>query len=144
MLHCAVNQRHIRRSRPTRDAALEDACSQLLRGHAVNRIIGPSETIKAHEIKEWCAKPSPESRLIEPAIERVLLISANLLRLTIGTLAFSHEGREAARARAFLRSELFLETVNIATNLPRFVQEHLSINPAALCRREVHLAKESS
>jgi hypothetical protein len=61
VLHCAVNERHIRRSQPTRDAALEDACSQLLQGHAVNRIIGPNETIKAHEIKEWCAKhrPSP-------------------------------------------------------------------------------------
>src|SRR5262249_40350315 len=44
----------------------------------------------------------------------------------------------------FLHSELFLETVNLATDLPRFVQEHLGINPAALCRREVHLVKESS
>jgi hypothetical protein len=56
VLHCAVNQRHIRRSQPTRDAALEDACSQLLQGHAVNRIIGPNEIINAHKIKEWCAK----------------------------------------------------------------------------------------
>src|SRR5262249_44003315 len=29
VLHCAVNQRHIRRSQPTREAALKDACSQL-------------------------------------------------------------------------------------------------------------------
>jgi hypothetical protein len=36
--------------------ALEDACSQLLQGHAVNRIIGPNETINAQKIKEWCAK----------------------------------------------------------------------------------------
>ncbi len=50
---------------------------------------------------------------------------------------------QAARM-SFLHSKLFLETVNLATDLPRFVQEHLSINPAALCRREVHLAKESS
>jgi hypothetical protein len=42
VLHCAVNQRHIRRSQPTREAALKDACSQLLEGHAVNRIVGPS------------------------------------------------------------------------------------------------------
>jgi hypothetical protein len=33
VLHCAVNQRHIRRSQPTREAALKDACSQLLQGH---------------------------------------------------------------------------------------------------------------
>jgi hypothetical protein len=61
VLHCAVDQRHIRRIQPTRDAALEDACSQLLQGHAVNRIIGPNETINAYKIKEWCAKhrPSP-------------------------------------------------------------------------------------
>jgi hypothetical protein len=56
VLHCAIDQRHIRRSQPTRDAALEDACSQLLQGHAVNRIIGPNETINAQKIKEWCAK----------------------------------------------------------------------------------------
>jgi hypothetical protein len=47
VLHCAVNQRHIRRSQPTREAALKDACSQLLEGHAVNRIVGPNETITA-------------------------------------------------------------------------------------------------
>src|SRR5262245_14084326 len=56
VLHCAVDQLHIRRSQPTRDAALEDACSQLLQGHVVNRIIGPNETINAHKIKQWCAK----------------------------------------------------------------------------------------
>jgi hypothetical protein len=59
VLHCAINERHIRRSQPTRDAALEDACSQLLQGYAVNRIIGPNETINAHKIKEWCAKHRP-------------------------------------------------------------------------------------
>jgi hypothetical protein len=32
VLHCEVKQRHIRRSQPTRDAALKDACSQLLQG----------------------------------------------------------------------------------------------------------------
>src|SRR5205823_2293722 len=47
VLHCAVNQRHVRRSQPTREAALKDACSQLLEGHAVNRIVGPNETITA-------------------------------------------------------------------------------------------------
>jgi hypothetical protein len=61
VLHCAVDQRHIRRSQPTRGAALDDACSQLLQGHAVNRIIGPNETINAHQIKEWCAKHRPSS-----------------------------------------------------------------------------------
>jgi hypothetical protein len=61
VLHCAVNQRHIRRSHPTRDAALKDACLQFLQGHAVNRIIGPNETIRAKQIEDWCAKhhPSP-------------------------------------------------------------------------------------
>jgi len=61
VLHCDVDRHLVRRSQPTRDAALEDACSQLLQGHAVNRIIGPNETINAHKIKEWCAKhrPSP-------------------------------------------------------------------------------------
>jgi predicted exporter len=59
VLHCAVDQRHIRRSQPTREAALQDACSQLLQGRAVNRIVGPSETINAHKIKDWCAKHRP-------------------------------------------------------------------------------------
>ena len=44
-MHCEVNQRHIRRSEPTREAALKYACSQLLQGHAVNRIVGPNKTI---------------------------------------------------------------------------------------------------
>jgi hypothetical protein len=56
VLHCAVNQRHIRRSQPTREAALEDACSKLLEDHAVNRIVGPNETITAERVKNWCAK----------------------------------------------------------------------------------------
>jgi hypothetical protein len=62
VLHCAVNQRHIRRSQPTRDAALEDAYSQLLQGHAVNRIVGPNETVSAKQIKDWCAKHRPSDR----------------------------------------------------------------------------------
>src|SRR5215467_5428105 len=53
VLHCAVNRRLIRRSQPTRHTALEDACSQLLQGHTVNRIVGPNETINAKQIKEW-------------------------------------------------------------------------------------------
>jgi hypothetical protein len=56
VLHCAVDQRHVRRDQATRRAALEDACRQLAQGHTVNRIIGPNETINAHAIKEWCAK----------------------------------------------------------------------------------------
>jgi hypothetical protein len=64
VLHCAVNQRHIRRSQPTREAALRDACSKLLEGHAVNRIVGPNETIKAERVKDWCAKhlSSPKTK----------------------------------------------------------------------------------
>jgi hypothetical protein len=62
VLHCAVNQRHIRRSQPTRDAALKDACSQLLQGHAVNRIVGPNGTISAERIKDWCEKHRLEQR----------------------------------------------------------------------------------
>jgi hypothetical protein len=42
VLHCEVKQRHIRRSQPTRDAVLKDACSQLLQGYSVNRIVGPN------------------------------------------------------------------------------------------------------
>src|SRR6266511_3568853 len=57
VLHCEVKQRHIRRSQPTRDAALKDACSQLLQGYSVNRIVGPNETITAERIKSWCASP---------------------------------------------------------------------------------------
>src|SRR5262249_29971304 len=37
VVHCEVNQRHVRRSQPTQEAALKDACSQLVQGHAVNR-----------------------------------------------------------------------------------------------------------
>jgi hypothetical protein len=42
VLHCAVNQRHIRRTQPTKGAALKDACS--------------NETISAKQVEEWCAK----------------------------------------------------------------------------------------
>ena|SRR6516162_3965090 len=59
VLHCAVNRRVIRRSQPTRDTALEDACSQLLQGHAVNRIVGPNETITAEHVRDRCAKHRP-------------------------------------------------------------------------------------
>jgi hypothetical protein len=58
VLHCAVNQRHIRRSQPTRDAALKDACIQLLQGHAVNRIVGPNETINAKRVRDLVRKAS--------------------------------------------------------------------------------------
>jgi hypothetical protein len=64
VLHCEVKQRHIRRSQPTRDAALKDACSQLLQGFSVNRIVGPNETITAERIKSWCASRGfPKERL---------------------------------------------------------------------------------
>jgi len=43
VLHCAVDERHIRRIQPTKEAALKDACAQLLEGHTVNRIVGPNE-----------------------------------------------------------------------------------------------------
>jgi hypothetical protein len=56
VLHCEINKRHFRRSQPTRVAALKDACSQLLQGHAVNRIVGPNKTITAEGVRDWCAK----------------------------------------------------------------------------------------
>ena len=59
VVHCEVNQRHMRRSHPTREAALKDACSQLLQGHAVNRIVGPNRTITAERVRDWCAKHRP-------------------------------------------------------------------------------------
>jgi hypothetical protein len=62
VLHCAVNQRHIRRSQPTREAALKDACAQLLQGHVVNRIVGPNETITAERVRDWCASIGPRSK----------------------------------------------------------------------------------
>jgi hypothetical protein len=88
VLHCAVDQRLVRRSQPTRDTALEDACLQLLQGHVVNRIIGPSETINAHKIKEWRqsivpshnreAARKPERVLLAPQICRVTKTAAQL------------------------------------------------------------------
>jgi hypothetical protein len=59
VVHCEVNQRHMRRSHPTRETALKDACSQLLQGHAVNRIVGPNRTITAERVRDWCAKHRP-------------------------------------------------------------------------------------
>ena len=59
VVHCEVNQRHIRRSHATREAALKDACSQLLQGHAVNRIVGPQKTITGERVRDWCAKHRP-------------------------------------------------------------------------------------
>ena len=56
VVHCEVNQRHIRRSHPTKEEALNDACSQLLQGHAVNRIVGPQKTITGERVRDWCAK----------------------------------------------------------------------------------------
>src|SRR5262249_54467354 len=56
VVHCEVNQRHVRRSQPTQEAALKDACSQLVQGHAVNRIVGPNRTITAERVRDWCAK----------------------------------------------------------------------------------------
>jgi hypothetical protein len=73
VLHCEVNQRHIRRSQPTREAALKDACAQLLQGHAVNRIIGPNYKGMVRKASSLTPAHNPERRLIEPAIERVLL-----------------------------------------------------------------------
>src|SRR5438876_10477299 len=61
VLHCAVNQRHIRRSQPTRTAALKDACSQLLQGHAVNRIVGPNKTITSEKVSHLRANHPPST-----------------------------------------------------------------------------------
>jgi hypothetical protein len=66
VLHCAVDQRHIRRSQPTREAALKDACAQLLQGHAVNRIVGPNETITADRVRDWCAEHRASSKTQSP------------------------------------------------------------------------------
>jgi hypothetical protein len=66
VLHRAVNQRHIKRSQPTREAALKDACTQLLQGHAVNRIVGPNKTITAEQVRDWCAKHRPSSKTQSP------------------------------------------------------------------------------
>jgi hypothetical protein len=59
VLHCPVDQRHIRRSQPTKEAALKDPCAPLLQGHAVNHFVGPNETITAERIGDWCAKHPP-------------------------------------------------------------------------------------
>src|SRR5262249_8931104 len=55
-VHWEVTQSHVQRSQHTKEAALKDACSQLLQGHAVNRIVGPNETITAERVRDWCAK----------------------------------------------------------------------------------------
>ena len=59
VLHCAVDERHIRRGQPSKEAALKDACAQIAEGHAVNRIVGPNETIPAKVVKDWCARHRP-------------------------------------------------------------------------------------
>ena len=59
VVHCEVNQRHMRSSHSTREAALKHACSQLFQGHAVNRIVGPNKTITAERVRDWCAKHRP-------------------------------------------------------------------------------------
>jgi hypothetical protein len=38
----------------------------LLEGHAVNRIVGPNETITAERVKDWCAKHRPSSKRQSP------------------------------------------------------------------------------
>jgi hypothetical protein len=65
VLHCEVNQRHMRRSHPTKDAALKDACSQLLQGHAVNRIVGPNEQSTSKSSSKSSSLHSPEERKTE-------------------------------------------------------------------------------
>jgi hypothetical protein len=67
VLHCAVNQRHIRRSQPTREAALRDACSQLLEGHAVQAAISLVELCRARAVLyARGAAPDRCSRTAEP------------------------------------------------------------------------------
>jgi hypothetical protein len=70
VVHCEINQRHIRRSQPTKEAALKDACSQLLQGHAVNRIVGPNKTITAERVGDWCAKHRPSPRRVGALSQR--------------------------------------------------------------------------
>jgi hypothetical protein len=40
----------------TESAYQKGSCAQLLEGHAVNRIVGPNETITAERVRDWCAK----------------------------------------------------------------------------------------
>jgi predicted SAM-dependent methyltransferase len=56
MVLCKVSQRDVARKQATEDAALKDACSLLRQGHTVHQIVGPSKTIKAQQIWDWCAK----------------------------------------------------------------------------------------
>src|SRR5437762_7660338 len=58
---CSQSAPH-KRIQPTKEAALKHACAQLLQGHAVNRIVGPNETITADRIRDWCAKHRPIPR----------------------------------------------------------------------------------
>jgi hypothetical protein len=74
VLHCAVNQRHIRRSQPTREAALKDACSQLLEGHAVNRIVGPNENY--------------HRRASEGLVRKALILAQDVVFQTVQRLQF--------------------------------------------------------
>jgi hypothetical protein len=92
VLHCAVNQRHIRRSHPTTEAALKDACAQLLQGHAVNRIVGPNKTISAEQVRIG-------AQSIDPRPKRSLQTRhSNLLLLVLAMLAFAHRGSRIIQA----------------------------------------------
>jgi hypothetical protein len=58
LLHCAVDQRHIRRSQPPERRRYRMPVRNYFKA-AINRIVGPSETINAHKIKDRCAKHRP-------------------------------------------------------------------------------------
>ena len=121
VLHCEVKQRHIRRSQPTRDAALKDACSQLLQGYSVNRIVGPNETITAERIKSWCASRGfPQEPLWRTSItsgrgSRVeLWPCCNIQHFLCGSRAGARISAQAERTLTFAN-----DSQNFKPRLPR-------------------------
>jgi predicted SAM-dependent methyltransferase len=60
MVLCKLSERDIARKQPTEFAALKDACSLVRQGYTVNQIVGPSKTIKAQQIWDWCREVESE------------------------------------------------------------------------------------
>jgi len=100
VVHCEVNQRHMRRSHPTKEAALKDACSQLLQGHAVNRIVGPNRTITAERVRDWCAthwRPSCLGLRLPACLDVATWSGVTKINL-------EHRSKEPCRDRSWLGS----------------------------------------
>src|SRR5262245_47202346 len=68
---CHQSAPHNASSAYQREAALKDACSQLFQGHAVNRIVGPNETITAGDggIGAQSINHPTRRRQIEPMVK---------------------------------------------------------------------------